>query len=317
MNTNLKTGLLSAAIATICGCSGLPERVAPLEQARAEVRRLEQDPFASQVAARELNAAREALQDADNAYRDEEELETIEHLAYIAQRHADVSEQLIAEAHARETIERSELERNRVLLEAREREAARLEEQNRLAEARNLEAEQRNLALAAEAEELQRQAAEAEQRAEEAAQRAQQLETELSDLQAQQTERGLVLTLGDVLFDTGQAALNPGAASTMDRLAQFMRDYGERQVMIEGHTDARGDEQYNIDLSARRATAVRNALLERGIDAQRIRTVGLGESYPVASNDSAVGMQQNRRVEIVISDEQGSFPQGSQRTATR
>ena len=310
MNSKLKIGLLTAAIATLSGCSGLPERVGPLEQARADVRRLEQDPFASQVAARELAAARDALRDADNAYRDEEELETIEHLSYVAQRHADVAEQRIAEAHARETIEQGELARSRVLLEAREREAARLEEQNRLAEARNLEAEQRNLALAAEAEELQRQAAEAVQRAD-------QLEAELADLQAQQTERGLVLTLGDVLFDTGQATLKPGAASSVDRLAEFMRDYGERQVMIEGHTDSRGEEEYNIDLSARRATAVRNALLERGIEAQRIRTVGLGESYPVASNDTPAGMQQNRRVEIVISDEQGSFPAAAERTATR
>jgi outer membrane protein OmpA-like peptidoglycan-associated protein len=125
-----------------------------------------------------------------------------------------------------------------------------------------------------------------------------------------------VLTLGDVLFDTAQANLKPGAASTMDRLAQFMRDYGERQVMIEGHTDSRGEDAYNIDLSQRRAAAVRDALLERNIEPQRIRIVGLGEGYPVASNDTQAGMQQNRRVEIVISDEQGGFPAGAERTAT-
>jgi outer membrane protein OmpA-like peptidoglycan-associated protein len=102
----------------------------------------------------------------------------------------------------------------------------------------------------------------------------------------------------------------------MDRLAQFMRDYGERQVKVEGHTDSRGDETYNIGLSERRARAVRDALVERGIDAQRIRTIGLGEGYPVASNDTQAGMQQNRRVEIVISDEQGNFPAGTERTAT-
>ena len=95
-----------------------------------------------------------------------------------------------------------------------------------------------------------------------------------------------------------------------------MRDNGGRQVKVEGHTDARGDETYNIGLSERRATAVREALLERGIEAQRIRTIGLGEGYPVASNDTQAGMQQNRRVEIVISDEKGSFPAGTERTAT-
>jgi len=306
----MKTGVLAAAIAAaLYGCSGLPARVESLEQARAEVRKLEQDPFASQVAAKDLAAARDALDDADNAYEDKADLELIEHLAYVAQRHADVGEQHIAEAHAKQTVKEGELARSRVLLAAREREAASLAEQNKAAEARNQEAEQRNLALASETEALQRQAAEARERAT-------QLEAELTDLQAKQTERGLVLTLGDVLFDTGQASLKAGAATTIDQLAEFMRGYGERKVRIEGHTDSRGDDAYNSELSARRAAAVRDALVERNIEPQRIRTVGLGEAYPVASNDSPAGMQQNRRVEIVISDEQGSFPQGSERTAT-
>jgi outer membrane protein OmpA-like peptidoglycan-associated protein len=133
-------------------------------------------------------------------------------------------------------------------------------------------------------------------------------------LQAKQTERGLVLTLGDVLFDTAQSTLKPGAGSTVDRLAQFMRDYPDRQVMIEGHTDARGSDEFNRSLSERRANAVRDALVARSIDGRRIRSVGLGEAYPVAGNDSAGGMQQNRRVEILISDENGAFPVGSERT---
>ena len=309
MTNKIETCLLAAALTVISGCSGLPEQVEPLEQARADVSKLEQDPLANQAASSDLAAARDALQQADNAYKDKEDLDTIEHYAYVAQRHADVSEQRIGEAHAKQTVEQGELERNRVLLQSREREAAKLEEQNRVAESRNQEAEQRNLALATQAEAAQRQAADASNRA-------QQLESELSNLQAKQTERGLVLTLGDVLFDTAQATLKPGAASTMDRLAEFMKDNGERQVKVEGHTDARGDETYNIGLSERRAMAVREALLQRGIDAQRIRTIGLGESYPVASNDTQAGMQQNRRVEIVISDEKGSFPAGTERTAT-
>lgn len=295
MTNKIEMCALAAAIAVLAGCSGLPDRVEPLEQAREDVRKLEQDPLANQAASSDLAAARDAITQADNAYEDKEELDLIEHYAYVAQRHADVSEQRIEEAHAQERVAQGELERNRVLLQAREREAARLEEQNRIAESRNA-------ALATQAETAQ--------------QRAQQLEAELTNLQAKQTERGLVLTLGDVLFDTAQATLKPGAASTMDRLAEFMRDNGERQVKVEGHTDSRGDETYNIGLSERRAMAVRDALLERGIDTQRIRTIGLGETYPVASNDTQAGMQQNRRVEIVISDEQGKFPAGTERTAT-
>ncbi len=308
MNTSIRTGLLASAIAAICGCSSLPDRVDSLEQARADVRRLEQDQLASQVAATELSSARKAIEQADDAYEDKEPLEIVEHKAYVAQRYADISEQRIAEGHAKEQIAQGELERNRVLLEAREREADALAEQNRVAEARNLEAEERNAALESEAQTLQNQAATA-------ADRARELESELADLQAKQTERGIVLTLGDVLFDTAQATLKPGAGGTLDRLAQFMRDYPDRQVMIEGHTDARGSDDYNRDLSERRADAVRDALVERNIEAQRVRSMGLGEAYPVASNESDAGMQQNRRVEIVISDEQGAFPSGSERSA--
>jgi outer membrane protein OmpA-like peptidoglycan-associated protein len=309
MDTRMRTALLAGAIATICGCSSLPDRVESLEQARADVRRLEQDQLASEVAATELAAAHEAIEQADDAYEEREPIEIIEHKAYVAQRYADISKQRIEEGHAKQRIAESELERNRVLLAAREREAEALAEQNRIAEARNLESEERNSALESEANVLQDQAAAA-------AARARELEAELADLQAKQTERGLVLTLGDVLFDTAQATLKPGAGSTIDRLAQFMADYPDRHVMIEGHTDSRGADAYNLDLSERRADAVRDALVARSIDAARIRSVGLGETYPVASNESPDGMQQNRRVEIVISDEQGAFPSGSERTAT-
>jgi outer membrane protein OmpA-like peptidoglycan-associated protein len=308
MDIRMRTAALAGAIAVICGCSSLPDRVESLEQARSDVRKLEQDRLASEVASQELEAAHRAIQEADDAYEDKQDLEIIEHKAYVAQRYADISEQRIAEGNARRQLADGELERNRVLLAAREREAEALAEQNRVAEARNLEAEQRNAELASQATELELQAAAA-------AERARLLESELADLQAKQTERGIVLTLGDVLFDTGQATLKAGAGSTVDRLAQFMRDYPDRRVMIEGHTDSRGSDDFNRDLSERRADAVRDALVDRSIDSGRIRSIGLGESYPVASNESDSGMQQNRRVEIVVSDESGGFPEGAERTA--
>ncbi len=302
MNSRIRTGLLAGAIAAICGCSSLPDRVDTLERARTDVRTLEQDKLANEVAATELAAARKAIEQADDAYASKEPLDVIEHQAYVAQRYADISKQRIAAGHAKEQLAAGELERSRVLLESREREADALAEQNRAAEQRNSD--------------LQEQALAAQTEADAAAARSRDLEGQLSDLQAKETERGLVLTLGDVLFDTAQATLKPGAASTVDRLAQFMRDYPDRHVMIEGHTDSRGSDELNRDLSERRADAVRDALVERNIDAQRIRSVGLGEAYPVASNDSDAGMQQNRRVEIVISDERGAFPAGAERTAS-
>jgi outer membrane protein OmpA-like peptidoglycan-associated protein len=290
-----------AGVVLSAGCGGLPERVDSLEQARQSVRSVEQERLASQVAAEQLRAAREALSDADRAYQAGESLALIEHKAYIAQRNADISRELIAEAEGRQEIQNGEVERNRVIAEARTREA----------EGRARQA----AALVSEAE-LAASAAEARAREADAArERNAELERQLQDLQARQTDRGLVLTLGDVLFDTSQADLKPGAASTIDRLAQFMQDYPDRAVRIEGHTDSRGSDELNQTLSERRANAVRDALLDRGVAATRIVAVGMGERYPVASNETAAGMQQNRRVEIVISDEGGVFAGGAQRAS--
>jgi outer membrane protein OmpA-like peptidoglycan-associated protein len=309
-SSTIRMGLLAAAIGgAMCACSGLPDRVDTLERARTDVRTLERDELASQVASQELAAARSAIAEADEAYEDKQKIEVIEHKAYVAQRYADISKQRIAEGHAKEQLAQGEAERNRVLLAARTREAEAAEARNREAEARNLDAEQRSSALEAQAEAAERDAAAA-------AERNRELESQLADLQAEQTERGLVLTLGDVLFDTAQATLKPGAASTLDRLAAFMREYPGRHVRIEGHTDSRGSDEFNRALSERRADAVRDALVGRDIDSARIRSVGLGEAYPVASNETVDGMQQNRRVEIVLSDEQGAFPEGTERAAS-
>ena len=148
----------------------------------------------------------------------------------------------------------------------------------------------------------------AQRRAEEALRRAQELAAQVDDLQAKLTNRGLVLTLGDVLFDTGQATLKPGGARAVDRLVAFLNDYPQRTVLVEGFTDEVGSETTNQRLSERRADAVRQSLLSSGIAASRIRTRGYGEAYPVASNANAAGRQQNRRVEVVISDDNGTIP---------
>lgn len=289
-----------AALAILAGCSGLPDRVAPLEAARESIAALERDPAAGRVAAKEVNAAREALADADEAYEEREPLTVVEHHAYVAQRYADISNELVAAERAREEVARSETERTRIIAESREREAAAAE---RAAEAARREAEVQ--ALAAQEQAQAAQAAEA---------RNLDLERELEQLEARDTDRGLVLTLGDVLFDTGAATLKPGAEPTIDRLAQFMRDYPERSVRIEGHTDSAGSDETNQSLSERRAQAVRDALVMRGLDMQRIATLGYGEARPIAGNDTAGGRQQNRRVEIVVSDAQGAFADDSRRT---
>lgn len=290
----IASGALAALIAA--GCSRLPERVDSLEDARASVTSVEREPLAGRVAAEQLAAARDALASADAAYEEGEPLPLIEHRAYVAQRYADISRELVSEAQAREEVERAEADRARIIAAAREREAA-AAQQAAQRSARQLEVTSRT------AEEQARAAEAAEQRASE-------LERELEDLEASNTDRGLVLTLGDVLFDTGASTLRPGAITTIDRLAQFMRDYPERYVRIEGHTDAVGSDELNQRLSEERARAVQGALLARNIEPDRVSTVGYGEARPIASNDTPEGRQQNRRIEVVVSDEQGAFASG-------
>jgi len=190
---------------------------------------------------------------------------------------------------AKKEIEKLAKEKNKVLLDAREAEI-----ESKLREIKEKESE---------AERARIEAEKAKAQAEIATIRAQELERELSALNAKMTDRGYVLTLGDVLFEFDRAELLPGAYLTIDKLVTFLKKYPNRNVLIEGHTDSIGTADYNLDLSQRRADAVRVALVERDISLSRISTKGYGKRYPVASNDTEAGRQRNRRVEIVILDE--------------
>ncbi|MCH9812484.1 MAG: OmpA family protein [Epsilonproteobacteria bacterium] len=130
----------------------------------------------------------------------------------------------------------------------------------------------------------------------------------LQELNAKQTNRGLVLTLGDVLFETGKSKLLAGSLRAIEKLTVFLRDNPERLVLIEGHTDNVGSATFNLDLSLRRAGAVEEALIAKGIVSNRMSVKGYGEIYPVASNNESAGRQRNRRVEIVILEE-GANPE--------
>jgi outer membrane protein OmpA-like peptidoglycan-associated protein len=137
----------------------------------------------------------------------------------------------------------------------------------------------------------------------------QELESQIALLQARTTERGIVLTLGDVLFASGSDQLKPGAVGHLDRLVSFMGKYADRVAMIEGHTDSVGEEGFNQGLSQRRADAVKVYLAGRGVALTRLTAIGKGEAYPIAGNESAGGRQQNRRVEVVIGNDMKSAGQ--------
>jgi outer membrane protein OmpA-like peptidoglycan-associated protein len=128
------------------------------------------------------------------------------------------------------------------------------------------------------------------------------LQRQLDEMNARVTDRGLVLTLGDVLFTSGKADLRSGATGSLDKLAAFLVRYPERTVTIEGHTDDVGSEEFNMRLSGQRAESVKFYLAGHGVSSDRLAATGTGESDPVADNGSATGRQQNRRVQVHISD---------------
>jgi outer membrane protein OmpA-like peptidoglycan-associated protein len=129
------------------------------------------------------------------------------------------------------------------------------------------------------------------------------LREELGMAQTRLTERGVVLTLGDVLFEVGKSDLKAGATRSLDKLVAAMRKDPELTVTIEGHTDSTGKRDFNVELSQRRANAVRSYLAAKGISSPRLEAAGLGPDYPVASNTTAEGRQQNRRVELLVQND--------------
>jgi len=286
---SIKIVSAAAILGLAVGCASAPQKSEQLEQARAEVETLAQDPSASAVAGQELQAARGSLQQADAAVANKRPLTEVNHYAYLAERNAEIGKARIEESRSRQQIAQGEAERNRVLLEARTADAQRAEASAQTQSDRAQAAQQDALSA----------------------------RKELSDLQAQNTSRGMVLTLGDVLFDTNTATLKAGAGERIDRLAAFLGENTGTRVIIEGHTDSRGSDAYNEELSRRRAQAVADALLTRGVTSSRFEIVGRGEAVPVASNDSQSGRQQNRRVEIVFSDQSGKFAQGATSGALR
>ena len=264
-----KRVVLSVAIAAILSaCSAAPPRNESLETARAMVPQVEQSPRAG-VAAMDISNARKSLDAANRLAEAKGKQADIEYEANNAVTSAQIANEKILTAQANEQIANGTAQRQAVLLQARERESERSADQ-----------------------------------ASASAQRVDSLEAQLADLKVQKTERGLVLTLGDVLFDTGQATLKSGAYGTLDRLATALRDKSGRKVLIEGHTDNVGSDESNQGLSERRAQSVQSALMQRDVARSQITAMGKGENFPIASNDSADGRQSNRRVELIFTEDQ-------------
>jgi outer membrane protein OmpA-like peptidoglycan-associated protein len=294
----LATAALAAFVSFILGtCAATVQRNDMLEHARVAVSIAQSNPNVAGEARADLATAVAALNRGDAMLQAGKPAAEVDHEAYIAERFALAAERAAEFAVSEKSIADANSRRNSVLLNARERETERANER---ADTQTLEANaaRSNAQMSAE------QAAAAQQRA-------QKLESALADLQAKKTDRGLVITLGDVLFATGRADLKSGARRSLEKLSAFLHQYPERSVQVEGFTDSVGTDDYNQGLSERRADAVRDALTGMGISSDRIRTRGFGKSSPVADNETASGRQQNRRVEVVISESDGG------RSATR
>jgi len=282
---------------------------AQLERAQAAYLAAQADPNVQAYAPLRLGDAQKALRAAEEAKDSDERM----HLSYLAEKKALLASVTGATGKTEQSMDQLRRETADALLQKRDRElkAARSE-----TDAKAREAEQwRRVAeaRARDAEQGRRQTDEADAKALAAEHtKATALANELANLKAQQTDRGMVLTVGDVLFAAGKVEVGPGAQRSIDKLADFLKAYPKRNVVIEGHTDNIGDEGFNTKLSQQRADAVRDLLVARGVAPQRIRTKGYGPKFPVVENDSAAGRQQNRRVEVLVLNE-GVSAEGSTR----
>lgn len=271
---NLFTATSLALLFTACGTLQKNQALLDAEQSYADAKQMEQ---LLRYAPTELERANKALTRAAAAENEED----MTSLAYVGKTRIDIAKSVAARKAASARLTELGEIKDKERLRAREIEIQ-LEQQAKTEALREKEAAlmERENALA----------------------KAEALRQELADLQAMKTERGIVLTLGDVLFSTGKTELLPGAMTTIDKLASFLAEYPDKTLLVEGHTDNVGTDEYNQSLSERRALSVKNALMQAGVDGSRIDTMGLGETHPITDNSTSAGRLKNRRVEIVIRD---------------
>jgi len=282
---SFKVFTTAAAFVVLAACATPLTAPEGADTARNQLTELQSDSRLASLAPVEIKEAETAVNAAEVPREDEA---YAKHLVLIADHKVGIAkaraQSRLYEDERRALSEQSELAR----LDSRTREAdrARIDAQSARADAASARSDAdaeraKSAAATLEAEDLQRQ---------------------ISELNARETDRGLVVTLGDLLFETGKSDLKGGAAGNLNKLAAFLNEYPDRTVLIEGHTDDVGSNESNFNLSQRRANSVQSYLVGEGVEAIRLSTSGLGEGSPVAGNDTATGRQQNRRVEVIISN---------------
>jgi outer membrane protein OmpA-like peptidoglycan-associated protein len=257
------------------------------------------------LVAGDLLRAREAINQAQVAVSRRQNQAYVNGMAHIALRTAQEAQANFDRMRAAAMADTLRQRRLNALLSLSESQRQRLMQAQQLSEAeiaalreRNMLVTQQATVLGAQADSLRRANEEANRRLNEALGQLRSLVTEITNLR--ETSRGIVISLSDILFDVNKATLKAGAAQNIARISTVLRQYPDKNISVEGHTDSDGSDAYNQDLSDRRAAAVREALVAGGVNAGLITSRGFGESQPVATNATPVGKQQNRRVEIVV-----------------
>lgn len=297
--------LSAVALAVLAGCSSVPKSNAQLEMARSEYRAVVADPRAQSSAGMDMKLASDAMNKANAAWGKEEDEAQVNHLAYLASKRVAIVRETMDMKTAEGMVASAGADRTQVQLQARTQEANTAQRSASAAQQAATTAELNAAAAQRSTEMARAESAQAQQQTQLAMERNRQLESRLQELNAKQTPRGLVVTLGDVLFDVDRSVLKPGGLRMVDQLVAVLKEFPQRNVLVEGFTDSTGNAGYNQTLSGQRADAVRTALMRQGIDTARVTARGYGEASPVSSNDTAAGRQMNRRVEIVLSDDSG------------
>lgn len=301
------TLLALSSLALLVGCASTPADNAALADARSRLSATQADARSAQLAPTELRQASEAVALAEAAWTRRDSPALVDQLAYLATQKVGIADATTRQKIAEASSAGATAERDRLRLAARTIEADTAQRAAALAQQSAVAAQGRTDAAERQGEAAQRDALAARQSSRDSELRAQELERQVKELKARKTERGLVVTLGDVLFDNNRAELRSGAARSIDQLATFLKQYPLRKARVEGFTDSVGPDASNQVLSESRAAAVRMALLARGIGPDRVSMQGYGEAHPVSDNGSTEGRQANRRVEIVLSDDNGSI----------
>ena len=319
----LLAALVLASLLTACATP--PPAAGLLETLRGDLQALEENAEVAELAPLALADARTAVRRAavEGLEPDERnqrvwlarktiEIARAEALAERARREIDDVEDrrndlLLAASRAEVAQARRDAEEAMLMSTATREEIVRVREEAMTAEERRESAAREAASAREEAEQARRlaeaQSAEIElarREAELASAQAESLQRRLEYMEYRETDRGVVVTLGDVLFEVSEADLLPAAQENLADVIELLASEPDKQIRIEGHTDSTGSEQFNLQLSERRAQAVRDALVELGVAADRITAVGMGEDFPIASNETAEGRARNRRVDVIV-----------------